>query len=47
MVIESIKVLLKEIGILFGLKELGVKEEDIRILVENVLKDVCGLINLK
>ena len=41
MVIESIKVVSKEIGIPSGLKELGVKEEDIRTLVKNALKDAC------
>ncbi|WAM36481.1 L-threonine dehydrogenase [Caldicellulosiruptor acetigenus] len=47
MVIESIKALSKEIGIPSGLKELGVKEEDIRTLAENALKDACGLTNPK
>lgn len=45
MVIESIKALSKEIGIPAGLKELGVKDEDIRTLAENALKDACGLTN--
>lgn len=44
-VIESIKKLSREIGIPKGLKELGAKEEDIKVLAENALKDACGLTN--
>jgi len=44
MVIESIKVVSKEIGIPSGLKELGVKEEDIRTLVKNALKDALCIL---
>ncbi|GAV23016.1 L-threonine dehydrogenase [Carboxydothermus pertinax] len=46
-VLEAIKALSKEIGIPSGLKELGVKEEDIKTLSENALKDACGLTNPK
>ncbi len=42
---ESIKRLAKDVGIPSGLKELGVKEEDLPILAENALKDACGLTN--
>jgi alcohol dehydrogenase len=46
-VIEEIKKLSKEVGIPSGLKELGAKEEDIKTLSENALKDACGLTNPK
>ncbi len=42
---DSIKRLLKDVGIPTGLKELGAKEEDLPILADNALKDVCGLTN--
>lgn len=42
---ESIKRLSKEVGIPAGLKELGVKEEDLPTLADNALKDACGLTN--
>ena len=45
MVIEGIKDLSTGIGIPAGLKELGAKDEDIRTLAENALKDACGLTN--
>ncbi len=43
--LESIKRLSKDVGIPSGLKELGVKEEDLPILADNALKDACGLTN--
>jgi len=46
-VIESINQLSQEIGIPSRLKELGVKEEDIKELSQNALKDVCGFTNPK
>ena len=39
--IAAIKKLSKAVGIPSGLKELGVKEEDFRIMAENALADVC------
>lgn len=38
--------LVKKVDILVGLCDLNVKEEDFVVLVINVLKDVCGFINL-
>lgn len=38
--------LVKKVDILVGLRDLNVKEEDFVVLVINVLKDVCGFINL-
>ncbi len=43
--IESIKRLSKDVGIPSGLKELGVKEEDLPALADNALKDACGATN--
>ncbi|MEW6653439.1 MAG: iron-containing alcohol dehydrogenase [Bacteroidota bacterium] len=43
--LESIMRLSKDIGIPTGLKELGVKVEDLSILAENAMKDACGLTN--
>lgn len=43
--IEAIKTLSRDIGIPAGLTELGMKDEDVRILSENALKDACGLTN--
>ena len=43
--LESIKRLSKDVGIPSGLKEIGVKEEDLPTLADNALKDVCGLTN--
>jgi alcohol dehydrogenase len=43
--IEAIKVLSKSVNIPAGLKELGVKEEDLGILATNALKDACGATN--
>jgi len=42
---ESIKRLSFDVGIPSGLKELGVKEEDLPILADNALKDACGITN--
>jgi len=43
--LEAIKRLSGDVGIPSGLKELGVKEEDMPILAENALKDACGFTN--
>jgi len=43
--LTSIKTLSADIGIPSGLKELGVKEEDLRTMAENAQKDACGLTN--
>ncbi|SCP98398.1 L-threonine dehydrogenase [Anaerobium acetethylicum] len=43
--IEGIVELSKKVGIPSGIAELGVKKEDIDILVENALKDATGLTN--
>ena len=43
--IESIKTLSKDVGIPSGLTELGVKEQDLKIMAENAQKDACGLTN--
>ena len=43
--INAMKSLSKDIGIPSGLKELGVKEDDLDILTTNALKDTCGLTN--
>ncbi|SHK59953.1 L-threonine dehydrogenase [Tepidibacter formicigenes] len=45
--INSIRKLSLDIGIPSGLEELGAKEEDIKTLSENALKDACGLTNPK
>jgi alcohol dehydrogenase len=45
--IAAIEQLAKTVGIPAGLQELGVKSEDISVLTENALKDVCGLTNPK
>ena len=42
---ESIKRLSEDVGIPSGLRELGVKEEDLPTLADNALKDACGLTN--
>jgi alcohol dehydrogenase len=41
----SIKTLSTDVGIPSGLKSLGVKEEDLKIMAENAQKDACGLTN--
>ncbi|MCK5851910.1 iron-containing alcohol dehydrogenase [bacterium] len=43
--LEAIQRLSGDVGIPAGLKELGVKEEDMPILAENAMKDACGLTN--
>jgi alcohol dehydrogenase len=43
--IDAIKKLASDIGIPSGLKELGAKEEDLELLAENAMKDVCRLTN--
>lgn len=45
--IDAIKKLSKEIGIPGGIREIGAKEEDIKTLSENALKDACGSTNPK
>ena len=42
---KSIKRLSQDVGIPSGLRELGVKEEDLPTLADNALKDACGLTN--
>lgn len=43
--IDAIKKLASDIGIPSGLQELGAKEEDLELLAENAMKDVCRLTN--
>ena len=43
--LEAIENLSNDVGIPSGLKELGVKEEDLSTLADNALKDACGLTN--
>lgn len=43
--LDAIVRLSKDIGIPRGLKELGVKEEDLKIMSENAMKDACSLTN--
>lgn len=43
--IEAIQRLSASIGIPAGLAELGVKEEDLKIMAENAMKDACSLTN--
>ncbi len=43
--LEAIKDLSRDVGIPSGLKELGVKEKDLRVMAENAQKDACGLTN--
>ena len=43
--LDAIKTLSKDIGIPAGLKELGVKEADLKIMAENAQKDACGFTN--
>jgi alcohol dehydrogenase len=43
--LKSIKTLSADVGIPSGLKELGVKEKDLKIMAENAQKDACGLTN--
>ncbi len=43
--LESIRALSCDVGIPSGLKELGVKEEDLTIMAENAQKDACSFTN--
>lgn len=43
--LQAIKSLSKSVNIPAGLKELGVKEEDIPTLASNAMKDACGVTN--
>ena len=43
--IDAIRSLARQINIPAGLRDLGVKEEDIPVLATNALKDACGLTN--
>lgn len=43
--LDAIKQLSSDVGIPSGLKELGVKEQDLKIMAENAQKDACGLTN--
>lgn len=43
--LEAIKALSRDVGIPTGLKDLGVKEEDLPVMAENAQKDACGLTN--
>ncbi len=43
--LEAIQTLSEDIGIPSGLAELGVKEQDLKIMAENAQKDACGLTN--
>lgn len=43
--IEAIKKLAEDIGIPSGLKELGAREEDLELLAENAMQDVCRFTN--
>jgi len=43
--LEAIKKLSDDVGIPSGLKELGVKEKDLKTMAENAQKDACGFTN--
>jgi alcohol dehydrogenase len=43
--LSAIQKLSKDVGIPSGLKEFGVKEEDLSIVAENAMKDACALTN--
>ena len=43
--LSAIQILSADVGIPAGLKELGVKEEDLKTMAENAQKDACGLTN--
>lgn len=43
--IDAIRALARQVNIPAGLRDLGVKEEDIPVLATNALKDACGLTN--
>ena len=43
--LDAIQTLSADVGIPAGLKELGVKEDDLKTMAENAQKDACGLTN--
>jgi len=43
--IDAIKKLASDIGIPSGLKELGAREEDLKLLAENAMQDICRFTN--
>ncbi|KJF25584.1 alcohol dehydrogenase, partial [Clostridium aceticum] len=43
--IAAIKKLSQDVGIPAGLTDLGVKEEDLKVMAENAMKDACGFTN--
>lgn len=43
--LDAIQKLSTDIGIPAGLTELGVKEEDLKVMAENAMKDACSLTN--
>jgi alcohol dehydrogenase len=43
--LEAIKTLSLDVGIPSGLKELGVKEKDLKLMAENAQLDACGFTN--
>jgi len=43
--LEAISTLSRDVGIPSGLKDLGVKEKDLRVMAENAQKDACGFTN--
>ncbi len=43
--IDAIKKIAADIGIPSGLKELGAREEDLELLAENTMQDICRLTN--
>ncbi len=43
--ITAIRTLSNDVGIPSGLTELGVKEDDLKIMSENAMKDVCSFTN--
>jgi alcohol dehydrogenase len=43
--LEAIRTLSHDVGIPTGLKELGVKEQDLSTMAENAQKDACGFTN--
>ncbi|SFN09985.1 iron-containing alcohol dehydrogenase [Thermodesulforhabdus norvegica] len=43
--LQAIEKLSRDVGIPGGLKELGVKKEDIPTMAQNAMKDACGLTN--
>ena len=43
--IEAIQKLAKDVGIPSGLKDLGAREEDLELMAENAMQDICRLTN--